>query len=199
MKAILIAVIAFGTLGLTQISKSPSPASQQRQRHFYTSGSFVVPIEHTRRDEVFQLVEAIAKTEGPDLFEPTFAFINASDSDVTAGAFLLRLYDGDRVVYEVQQSFDSKLIPESSPVKPSGTMTADFTSILGKFGGNITRVEIITDYIELADGRTLGPNSKRIDRQIAATRQGAKAMLDYLRRKYATGGTRALEHVLNLN
>jgi hypothetical protein len=197
MKPLIIAVLALAAVGLTQTGQRTSVSTDRSDRHYFTKGSVVAPIEHTQQDDVFRMIEANASTQHGDLITPTFVFQNISETPVIAGAFLLRLYLGDRILHEVQQSFDSNLLPDSQPVQPSGTVTADFNSITDKLHDGITRVEVATDYIELADGRILGPNVKRIDRQIAATRQGARAMLNYLKQKYAEGGSQAVERVLN--
>ena len=59
---------------------------------------------------------------------PLFVFLNPSDRQITAGAFALRVFSGETVAYEAEQTFDSKLLPGSSPIAPSGIVTADFSS-----------------------------------------------------------------------
>lgn len=190
---ILLLLIARETTGKSQYR----PKGEKKTGHyeFSTTGTPPIPITQIGETDKLRLVQASGPSPADFIQESHFVFQNVSGREITAAVFIVQAMRGDESIFQQTEWFDAKIVPGLSPVRALGTTTAGFASSFQPPGA-VTSIQILVDFVELADGSQSGKDSYRVSQRIADERRGARKAFDYLNMKLSALGLPAVGEIL---
>ncbi len=175
MKGNVFGWVILAVAGMGFLARFGGWSSPPQLARYPVKRSHIVSEEGT---PVVEIVEAVAEGAPPRLERYACRVRNNSPKEIIALAirWTITWSDGASDSSEsFSQSKDSRLDPEGRPLVPGDTSVFESLGPHIAEGKELKGLHVAVDYVEFADGTSLGPDLSGASQRIALRREGAEA------------------------